>query len=274
MLWESVDARDALEKRFGFASAAATADWVSHIVGVSWGIAVDQCDRVVVSAWNAMAWITAGERRLIAKWSVLPHLFARLKDAALVATWLQASGIPTAAPIPAIDGRALVEVRNEARGRLRSRLALPGSRFLVGVLPVLDGQLLDVEDTNQVADAGRMLAAVHQALAAYPDPVDGRRPSGGEQLIHNDFRSSNVLHNGIKVTAVLDLEEIKYDSRVADLAKAAVLLGCRYRDWAPTTTEVRAIFLDAYSSQLPVTRGQRSELEARITAALSEKGWA
>jgi homoserine kinase type II len=91
-----------------------------------------------------------------------------------------------------------------------------------------------------------MLAAVHEALAAY----------------------------GTRVTAVLDLEEIQYDSRVADLARAAVLLGCRYRDRAPTTAEVRAIFIDAYSSQVALTRGQRSELEIRITAALTEKGWA
>jgi homoserine kinase type II len=70
-----------------------------------------------------------------------------------------------------------------------------------------------------------MLATVHDALAAYPHqtPRGGVRPEP-KQLVHNDFRSANILHEGTKITAVLDLEELTYDTRVADLAKSAVLL--------------------------------------------------
>ena len=273
MLWESVDALDALKKRFGFTHAAAAADWVSDTLAARWGITVDHCDRIVISAWNAMAWLTDGERRLIAKWSAVPQLFARLRDASSVTAWLHAMDLPVALPIPAIDGLSLVEVGNSARGRLRSRLPLPGSRFLVGVLPVLDGQLLDVEDHEQVADAGRMLAAVHEAMATYPEPVNGRTPRSGEHLVHNDFRSANVLHDAATVTGVLDLEEIKHDSNLADLAKAAVMLGCRYHDWAPTSADVRHDFVSAYSTHLPLTTAQRHELDSRIAVDLKDRGW-
>lgn len=220
-----------------------------------------------------IVWLSVGERRLIAKWSAVPHLFDHLRDAASVTAWLHVRGIPVAAPIPATDGRSLVEVANHARGRLRSRLSTPGSRFLVGVMPVLDGQLLDVDNHKQVADAGEMLAAVHEALADYPEPVTGPSPRNGEQLVHNDFRSANVLHDGAKITAVLDLEDIKHDSALADLAKAAVLLGCQYRDWASTTAEVRAIFIGAYSARKPLKSTQRREIDERITRDLEEKGW-
>lgn len=94
--------------------------------------------------------------------------------------------------------------------------------------------------------------------------MNGRTGSDGEQLVHNDFRSANVLHDGARVTAVLDLEEIKHDNRLGDLAKAAVMLGCRYRDWAPTTEDVRETFIDAYSSRLPLRDAQRRELDRRI----------
>jgi homoserine kinase type II len=273
MLWESVDPCETLNTRFGFRSATAAAGWVSDSLSTSWGITVDRCERVVISAWNAMAWVTAGERRLIAKWSAQSGLFAHLDDAASVTSWLQKSHIPVAGPIPTLDGRLLIAVGRDAQGRLGSTPPSSGSRLLVGVMPALHGQLLDVGEDQQVADAGRMLA-VHEALATYPDPVDGRMRCGDEQLVHNDFRSANVLHDGAKVTAVLDLEEIKHDSRIADLAKAAVLLGCRYREWAPTSADVRAVFVDAYSSRLRVTSTQQRELDGRISAHLNEQGWA
>jgi homoserine kinase type II len=55
------------------------------------------------------------------------------------------------------------------------------------------------------------------------------------QLVHNDFRAVNALHDGNRITAVSDFEEIKPDTRVADLAKAAVLPAARYRVWGPTS---------------------------------------
>lgn len=274
MLWEEVDADQALVKRFGFADTAAASAWVAETLARTWEIGIDHCERLVISGWNAMAWVTAGERQLIAKWSALPHRFSHLKDAASVTASLGRSGIPVPAPIPALDGERLVELPNLARGRLRSALPLPGSRFLVGVLPVHDGDLLDVDDETQVVQAGEMLAFVHDALAVYSGPVDGRRPVNGEQLVHNDFRSANLLHDGGRITGVLDLEEIKHDTTIADLAKAAVMLGTQYRHWAPTTADVRSTFIASYGKQRHLTAADKRELEARIAAVLSEKWWA
>src|SRR5687768_16446042 len=168
MLWETVDPRERLKNRFGFRDGAAAADWVVRELQRRWELEVTGCDRLVISAWNVLAWVETDDRRLIAKWSAMPRRFAHLAAAARVAAWLDTSGIPVAAPIPASDGRLLVEVGNETKGRLKARLPLPGSRFLLGVLPVIEGGLLDINDAAQVTEAGAMLAAVHIALACCP----------------------------------------------------------------------------------------------------------
>lgn len=79
-----------------------------------------------------------------------------------------------------------------------------------------------------------MMATLHEAMAAYPFRIDAGPSARHEQLVHNEFRSANLLHDGTRITAVLDFEEVTYRPRVADLAKASVLLGTRYRDWSPT----------------------------------------
>ncbi len=275
MLWESVEPIEQLARRFGFQGGASVVDWVAGALRRHWALDVSRCDRIVISDWNVMAWIVADDRRLVAKWSARPQRFGRLLDSARVVMWLDSHGIPVAAPIPATDGRLLVEVANDARGRLRSRLPLPGGRFLLGVLPVIDGDLLDVDDGTQVAEAGQMLAAVHEVLASYPETFDGRRPSKPQQLVSNDFRSANILHDGSMITAVLDFEEVTYDTRVADLAKAAVLLGTQYRDWGPTSEDVRQTFVTAYAqrAQVALTEAEEVELATRIAAVLRSMGW-
>ena len=105
MLWEAADPADVLTKRFGFADAVSAVGWMGDALWDTWAIAVDGCDRLVMSAGNLLAWITSDDRRLIAKWSVRPWLFQRLADTASLTMWLQGGGIPVAAPIPARDGR-------------------------------------------------------------------------------------------------------------------------------------------------------------------------
>jgi homoserine kinase type II len=186
MLWESDDPADALTKRFGFADAVSALGWMGEVLLDTWAIAVGDCDRVVISDGNLLAWITADGRRLIAKWSVFPRLFQRLadtatltmwlqangipvSDTATLTMWLQANGIPVSAPIPASDGRLRVELDNVS----------------LGVCPVIDGDLLDIGDPAQVTEAGQMLATLHEALAAYPHRIDGGRSTRQEQLVHN-----------------------------------------------------------------------------------------
>jgi homoserine kinase type II len=118
-----------------------------------------------------------------------------------------------------------------------------------------------------------MLATLHEALATYPHPFGGSRASQQHQLVHNDFRSANILQDGTKITAVLDFEEVTYRSRVADLAKATVLLGTRYHDWGPTNPVVRDAFVTAYSDVAPLTSDERKELQRGINAVMNHFGW-
>jgi len=276
MLWESADAGQALTRRFGFRDGPSAAAWVADVLDRYWRLDVVRCDRLVISDRNVMAWVLAGGRPVIAKWSSVPHRFSRLEDAARVVAWLDTQAVPVAAPIAATDGRLLVEIGNGARGQLRSRLPLPGSRFLVGVLPVVEGDLLDVDDPGHVDDAGRMLATMHQALAGYPGRHGRRRRGERAQLLHNDFRSANILHDGTRISAVLDFEEITCDARVADIAKSAVLLGTRYRNWGPTSESVRAAYVNAYDRQADerLSTAERQEVDARVAALLKRFGWA
>jgi homoserine kinase type II len=276
MLWESADPELELTRRFGFRDGAAAATWVADVLGTYWDVDVVRCNRLVISGRNVMAWVETGGPSLIGKWSSLPHRFSRLEDVARLVAWLDNEGaVPVAAPVAASDGRLLVELGNDTRGRLRSRLPLPGHRLLVGVLPVVAGELLSVEDAGHVDDAGRMLAEIHQALADYPGAISGRGRGGRRQLVHNDFRSANVLHDGTAISAVLDFEEITHEMRAADIAKAAVLLATRYRDWGPTTESVRTAFLSAYGDHArdPLTASERREIDERTATLLTTFGW-
>jgi homoserine kinase type II len=118
-----------------------------------------------------------------------------------------------------------------------------------------------------------MLASLHETLAVYPHRIDGGGPTGHDQLVHNDFRSANLLHDGTRISAVLDFEEVTYDTRVADLARATVLLGTRYRNWGPTSQEVREAFVAAYHDEAPLTSKEQNELGRRITAVERHFGW-
>lgn len=270
MLWEETDPVETLTKRFGFARPEGAAVWVGDALKRHWGLDVAACDRLVISGWNVLAWVETDDRRLIAKWSAIPPRFSRLRRSAQITEWLHAQGVPVAAPIPARDGTRMVSVANPTRPAPLALVPLPGSRFLLGVLPVLAGELLDVDDPAQVDDAGRALAAVHEALAAYPDR---RRSREGAQLVHNDFRSANVLHDGTRITAILDLEEVTYATRASDLAKAAVFLGTRYRGWGPVTEEVRGAFVAAYQERAPLTPAELRTVDARIAAEMARQGW-
>jgi homoserine kinase type II len=270
MLWESVDAAEALAARFGFSSPETAATWIKGALGREWGIAVSSCARLVISDQNLLAWVRVSDQDLILKCSVFTLAFERLAQTARLTSWLHAQGLPVAPPVPAKDGR----------------LQLEAEGFSLGLQPVMAGELLDSSDPVQVEQAGRLLAAFHEALGAYPDRVDdfpwrdpasrgpgstGRRQ--GTQLVHNDFRSANILHHGTRINAVLDLEEVAYATRMQDLAKAAVFLGTRYRQWSPTPPEVRAHFVAAYEQEFPLSTADRQELDGSVGAHLSQMGW-
>ena len=68
------------------------------------------------------------------------------------------------------------------------------------------------------------------------------------QLVHNDYRSANVICEGGRVRAVLDFEQVGMDHAMVDLASAAVRLGTRFRCWRPTPQKVISTFLKGYCS--------------------------
>ena len=285
MLWETSDPHDTLEERFGFGDAASACCWVAAMVHEHWGIRVESCERIVISDHNALAWVTTtSSSQLLAKWSVAPSRFPRLSQIAHLTNWLADHGMPVSALLRSSHGRRLqVEVEGAS----------------IGLQRVIRGDLLDVASPDQVRAAGAALGRLHQALADYPaadrivSPEGRPKPLGtriigwlssaGEhvpeagrhalrrlvadapddlpqtQLLHGDFRSSNVLCTGAKVAAVIDFEEARVDHCIDELARSAVMLGTRFRDWGPVSAEVRATFLSGYQS------------ERRLTPA--EEGW-
>lgn len=272
MLWETHDPVGALGRRFGFGDGESAGRWIAGTLAECWGVRIRSCERIVMSDSNALAWVGTPSGRLVAKWSVAPERFPRLAETARLTRWLDGQGLPVSAPVPALDGRPQVEVDGVS----------------MSVQHEIQGDLLDVADPDQVRMAGAVLARLQDALAAYPDadrvaavidpyvsPADritrwldsdaGHLPATARdtlrglvaaappdplptQLVHRDFRSANILCAGTEVAAVLDFEEIGVDHRVVELARSAVLIGTRYRNWGPVSAEVRAGLLAGYQS--------------------------
>ncbi len=281
MLWETVDPYTALDTRFAFARPEDAASWLRATLAGCWGIAVRRCERLVLSARNALAWLDTEAGKLLAKWSVAPGLHARLAALAELTAWLHGRGLPVSPPLATLDGSL--------------QLATP--KGSLGLQTVRPGELLDPSDRAQVKEAGSVLAAFHEALAGYPraavvvtcsgpsspyDPglatglgiwarmtrwLDSSAPRPAStaatflrdrlttfpeaslprpQLVHNDIRSANILCRGSQVSALLDFEEVTLDYRVSDLAKAAVMLGTRFRNWAPLGLEMQRSFVEGY----------------------------
>lgn len=285
LLWETGDPNDVMRERFGFADAASAGGWVAATVHDHWGLRISSCDRIVMSDRNALAWLASPAGRLIAKWSLAPERFPRLAHAARLTSWLQDRGLPVSAPIVALGGHHQVEVDQVSMGLQR----------------VIDGHLLDVGDHDQVRDAGAVLARLHRGLQGYPgvdrivpghgraDPLAARIgdwvDSAGTriassardtlvrlvadaptvvlpgQLLHGDFRSANLLCAGSRVVAIIDFEDVRVGCRIDEIARSALLLGTRFRNWAPVSADVRAAFLSGYGSAWPLTRVEHHWLD-------------
>lgn len=278
MLWESDDPAATLAATFGLPDGTAAVGWLTATLTEHWGISPDSCERIVMSDTNALAWVSAPGGRLIAKWSVEPVRFPRLAQVARLTGWLADRGLPVSSPVPACDGRLQVETGGVS----------------MGVQRVIAGDLLATDDPTQVRTAGATLARLHEGLAAYAGPSDAlgaaplalrdritawlesypaHLPTAGRdvlrtllstapvdslpmQLVHGDFRAANLLLDGGEVAAVLDFEEARLDHPIVELARSAVLLGTRFRGWAPVSAQVRAEFLAGYRTERNLTRSE------------------
>lgn len=276
MLWEDGDPAEAVNRRFGFTSPDAAGDWLASTLDEHWGLEIDACERIVISADNALAWVSTRSDRMVAKWSVAPKRFGRLTALADLSAWLKEDqGLPVSAPIASRRGNLQVEVGGASMSLQRE----------------MAGDLLDPADLTQAQAAGKVLAQLHVSLAQYPrsstlDLYDGSAPLNSRisdwldadvkgvsaaaretlrrlvqdapaspippQLVHGDFRSANVLWDDGRIAAVLDLEEARWDHPIDELARSAVLLGTRYRNWGPVTRETRLEFLNGYQAVRPL----------------------
>lgn len=272
MLWEPDDPEVMLETRFNFSDGDHAGRWVAGTLAQYWGVQVAWCERIVMSDHNALAWVGTTSGRMLAKWSIAPECFPRLTALAQVTAWLDGQGLPVSTPVAALNGQLQMEVDGVS----------------LGVQHQIDGDLLDTTDAGQVRAAGAVLARLHGAMARYPDVhpflergdttsltarVTGWLDSNPErvpgqamnalrslvaaappdglptQLVHGDFRSANVLYARTDVAAVIDFEDARFDHRIDELARSAVLLGTRFRDWGPVSPQVRAGLLAGYQSQ-------------------------
>ncbi|RCK70484.1 aminoglycoside phosphotransferase [Desertihabitans brevis] len=283
MLWETVEAQDALRDRFGFDDLDAVAQWLIATLRDGWAITAVEVRRVVLSDQNAIAWASTDRGALVVKWSRAEALFPVLEATTVVLGTLGTRGLPVAAPLPAVGGRVRL-VRTGPRGPLS-----------VAVLPELSGDWLDITDESAVRDAGACLARLHEALAdcsgdrlprgartsasptdirhwvtaeghRLPDDVARRldelltdlpelddRP----QLVHQDYRAANLLVRDGRVVGVLDFDELGIGRRVHDLAHASVYLATRFTDWGPTPASIQQQLRTGYESVRPLGKAER-----------------
>ena len=279
MLWETADPQQALSRRFGFDGWDDAVAWVSVFLASGWGVAVEGCDRLVISGDNAVAWVRSDRGPLVLKWSRYQPHFDRLAASTQLLRRLGERGQPVAVPIPSLLGEDRVVLDG------------PVGPLSVAVLPELDGDWLDVGDATAVRAAGACLADLHRALRGYGDARLGRPaaveppdrrvrrwlsdedsgalpgasarlrasvadlpPLGGAaQLVHDDFRAANLLVREGRLVGVLDFDEVTCDHPVSDLAKASVYLGTWFRHWRPTPDTARRQLRAGYASVLPLT---------------------
>jgi Ser/Thr protein kinase RdoA (MazF antagonist) len=243
MLWESTDPVDALRARFGPDGFDDAAGWLGACLARAWDVDVQACDRILISYRNAIAWVHTGREMLVAKWSCDRSRFATLSAVADLLRALDGQQVPVAPPLASVDGRHRVVVDSGP------------SPLSVMVQPCVDGDLLDVADLAAVRNAGACLASLHHALAAHRDdrpaaaaPVDlrqrverwwerggaGKAPIDGRpQLVHGDYRASNILTAGPEIRAVIDFDEVRWDHRITDVANAFVRLGTHFAGGPP-----------------------------------------
>lgn len=292
MLWEATDPLVALTKRFRFSSPEDAVQWLMDNVSHTYGVEIETVDRLVISSYNLLAWLTTSTGPLIAKCTALVTAQRRLAQVAELLHWLQQAQIPISAPIATKTGELQVIV----------------DHLSVGVQRIIPGTLLDPSHLEQAQAASITLAQIHQAFALYPRAIDFASPLPvppldalitdwakkkmdkqadpalvaavetllqqidtldgtvlTTQLVHGDYRAANILWDAGQISAVLDFEELRWGYRVNDLAWATIHLGTRYHNWGPVSAETHAAFLNSYQSIYPLTAAEQRWLPVLLT---------
>ena len=292
MLWEDSDVRVALAQRFTFVSTEEATRWLMTTVSRMYGVPVESVDRLVISSYNLLAWLTGADGPLIAKCCAFVSAHDWLSNVADLLVWLDQDRVPVSVPLHTSTGQ---------RQCICDHLS-------VGVQRVIPGELLDPTQLVQARAAGITLAQMHHALAAYPRATDfatssplpllderitewvkensatvsdpalvagikvvvewletKTMPDLAIQVVHHDYRAANILWRAGQIAAVLDFEDLRWGYSVNDLAWAAVYLGTRFRQWGPVSVEVHAAFLGGYESLHSLTEAERAWLPVLMT---------
>lgn len=293
MLWETVDPYATLTERFAFAGPGEAAAWLRTTVADHWGIGLRQCRRLVLSAGNGLAWLETDVGELLAKWTIFPQLHERLAELARLVLWLHERGLPVSPPLAATDGRLQVALPNASLGlqqvrtgelldpadpdqvhdagavlgRLHLAMADYPRASLVGT-PQWAGYATPLVDRIKASLAPRRAVAVPKAESALRSYLDVLSEDSlpERQLAHHDIRSANLLCTGSRVTSVLDFEETGLDYAVSDLAKGAVMLGTRFRNWRPVDAETHRRFLEGYEAVRCLSSNEKAWLPAVMVA--------
>lgn len=289
MLWEAHDPGAVLTARFGHEDGAALVDWLAGVLDEQWDLRLESCERIVMSDTNALVWLGTSAGPVVAKWSVAAERFPRLAALARLTAWLDGQGLPVSAPVATPDGALQVEVDGVSLGLQREVAGAlldaddPVQVHAVGAAVArLHDALADYPEADRLAELVAPPAPSPAALlAGWLDDAPAHVPAAARdalralvdaassdalptQLVHGDVRSANVLCAGQEVVAVIDFEEIRLDTPVAELARAAVLLGTRFRDWAPVSPDVRAQLLVGYQSVRALTPAEASWWDALV----------
>lgn len=281
MLWESVEPLSALRDRFGFDSEAVAHDWLALVLREGWSFELFAVSRMVLSGTNALAWMSTSHGLLVAKWTADRSSIGRRNQIGEVLRVIRRRGLPVSAPIPALNGTS----------------QFVHEQMSVSVQYAFEGSILDCTSNVQVREAGKVLAELHEALGdrdSMPEadllpastlgvhesvagwlahappwlPSPGlrrlRRMLSDEspvrlprQIVHGDYRSTNVLWSSSRISTVLDFDDMRVAHRVDEVARSCVLLGTGFREWHPVSQSVREEFVGGYQSAARLTDDEK-----------------
>jgi homoserine kinase type II len=240
MLWESTEPRSALQERFGLAGFDEAGSWLTKVLAEAWAIDVQRCDRIIISGDNAIAWIRTNRGALVAKWSRAQDHFVRFAATADLVHALHRQGVPVAPPLASVDGQYRViigslsmTVQPEVDGELLDTTDDTAVRRAGACLARLHSALATQRDSRLTESARHrggsldLRRRIGTWLQGLQHEDNGMAPAASArlcdqlaslpqidnepQLIHNDYRASNILTSGSGITAVLDFDEVALD---------------------------------------------------------------
>lgn len=225
--------------------SAALSEWIGRPL---------EADGQLYGGEEADVWAasSAGQRFVI-------HISAPWRPSSEVA-WAHAVSTQAATAVP--EAIAPISVRGETSFSWHGRH--------VAVFPYIEGERLDREDPEQVADAARLLARIHAALLdwqPYLDPVmlgpsvvddllaepeldawwSRRLPEVRLSVCHGDYYRRNVLVADRRIRGVIDWNESHVGPLVREVAFAAWEFG--HDESMGLVRERFRLFVDAYRSE-------------------------